>query len=176
MFYSFDDLLKLMIDFNFSNVDKKNLDCDKLCVVGRNEQVFITDGVNIDVRAVVHDECFVSMDGAFQLMELNMFGDKERLERVIVECTYRVIKVENHPWQERYIKMLRSRIKASFDIYFKVLEQYMLSNQPQINKIINEVTLLVEAGEKYKNSCDYRELIVAHNSFEKACVLMMKQM
>ena len=174
VFFNFDQLLDLMIRFNFSKADKKSLGYDKLCIVGCNEQVFVTDGVNMDVRAVLHDECYVSFDGVFELMELNMFGDKDSLERALVECTARVVKNQDHAWRANYVQRLRNRVQASFDIYFKVLEQYMMLNQPRVDCIGKEIAALVRIGELFKNSTDYQQLITAHQSFDKASVMMMQ--
>jgi|WetSurMetagenome_2_1015567.scaffolds.fasta_scaffold75694_3 hypothetical protein len=174
VFFNFDQLLELMIRFNFGKVDKKSLRYDRLCIVGCNEQVFVTDGVNMDVRAVLHDECYVSFDGAFELMDLNMFGDKEGVERALVECAARVVKSEDHAWRVNYVQRLRGRVQASFNIYFKVLEQYMLLNQPCVDRIGKEISALVRAGEQLKNSADYQQLITAHQSFDKASILMMQ--
>lgn len=174
VFYNFDQLLELMIRFNFGKVDKKILRCDKLCIVGCNEQVFVTDGVNMDVRAVLYDECYVSFDGVFELMEMNMFGNKESLERVLVECTARVVKSAEHAWRANYTRRLQSRVQASFNIYFKVLEQYMLLNQPCVDRIGKEVAALVRAGDQLKNSADHQQLITAQQSFDKASILMMQ--
>ncbi|AAS82732.1 ORF6 [Agrotis segetum granulovirus] len=174
VFYGFDGLLQLMINYNFTRIHKGNLECDKLCIVGENEQVFVTDGVNMDVRRVVHDECFISFEAVFEIIDTNMLGDKYTVEKIIVECTKRVVKSD--VWYKKYLVILKKRVNASFDVYFKVLEQYMLLNQPNAERIGKKVSNLIKMAEALKHSDQAQELITAYQSFETASAILLKQL
>nr|UYX49637.1 ORF4 [Darna trima granulovirus] len=175
VYYNFDELLILMLKCNFERADKKMLICDRLKIVGNNEQVFCTNGNNIDIRLVTHDECFVTFDGVIELIESNTFGDKEKLESYIVACTSRVVLNPTHSWINNYTERIRARINGSFDFYFKVLEQYMLANQPQVDKIGSMVNRLIVTAEHYKRCDDYNMLLQACQAFDTASALMLKQ-
>lgn len=176
VYYSFDDILRCMITLNFDQVDKKILACDRLCIVNGSEQVFCTDGSSIDVRLVMYDECFVTSEGLYDLMDVNVFGDKEKLEEYVVRCTMRVVKNENHDWYKKYIKKLKDRIGASFDLYFRTLERYMLHDHPNADKIAHTVNCLITTAEYDKLSNNHVNLRNAYNCFDKASALMIQQM
>lgn len=165
-----------MIQLNFERADKKMLDCDKLKIVTANEQVFCTDGANIDVRLVAYDECYVNFQGVMELMDSNTFGEKETLETILVKCTTRVVKNADHAWSKFYTQILKTRVNASFEFYFKVLEQYMLANQPHVNKIGPIVNKLVITAEQYKQCNNFYALYAAYHAFDKASALMVQHM
>ncbi|AAM70202.1 hypothetical protein [Phthorimaea operculella granulovirus] len=176
VYYNFDECLRLMVMRNFDRVDKKILPCDRLKIIGANDQVYCTDGTNIDVRAVFYDECYITFDGVVELMESNVFGDKESVEEILVACTMRVIKSKTHPWCKRYLQLLQIRVGASFDFYFKVLEQYMLANQPNAESIGPIINKLINVAEQCKQCIDYNMLKEAYRSFDKASALMIQNL
>ncbi|QOD39967.1 Maph4 [Matsumuraeses phaseoli granulovirus] len=174
VYYNFDDLVKLMVDLNFEQADKKMLAPDRLKIVGANEQVFYTDGTNIDVKLVLHDECYISFEGVLDMIDKNVLAQKDVLESIVVSCTSRVVKNPYHKWLISYVQVLRARVNSSFDFYFKVLEQYMLANQPHVDKIGCNINQLITLGEKLKICDDVTSLMSAYRSFDEASALMLK--
>nr|AGS18770.1 ORF4 [Pieris rapae granulovirus] len=174
VYYNFDEILQLMINYNFERADKKMLNCNRLKIICANEQVYFTNGTNIDIRLVKHDECYVSFEGILELMDSNMFGEKDTFETLLVNCTFRVVLQPNHPWLNNYIIKLQSRLNGSFEFYFKVLEQYMLANQPYVSKIGPIINKLIATAEKYKQCNHYCSLIEACHNFDKASALMLQ--
>ncbi|AKN80768.1 hypothetical protein [Diatraea saccharalis granulovirus] len=172
--YSFNDILQLMVCLNFERVDKKLLSCNRLVVVGTNTQVFYTDGVFIDIKLITHDECFVNFEGVLELIDQNDIGEKEEFETLLVNCTSRVIKIPNHSWTLKYITRLKDRINGSFDLYFKIVEQYVLANKPHIDKIGATVDRLVSEAEHNKQTNDVNLLRKAYHGFDQATVLMIQ--
>nr|AIU37214.1 ORF4 [Cydia pomonella granulovirus] len=174
VYYHFDDILREMIRCGFERVDKKVLACDRLKIRCANEQVYCTNGVDMDLRLLKGDECYVSFEGVMELMDSNSFGDKNSLEIMIVNCTLRVVLQPNHAWLTYYKERLRMRINTSFDFYFKVLEQYMLANQPNVERIGPTISKLIRLAEHYKHLDDHISLIEACHAFDRASAILIQ--
>ncbi|AAQ21602.1 unknown [Cryptophlebia leucotreta granulovirus] len=176
VYYNFDDILYKMIECGFEQVDKKILTCDRLKVKCCNDQVFYTNGVDIDLRLLKCDECYVSFEGILDLLESNIFGEKDKFEMMLVNCTLRVVLNHNHNWLELYKSKLRTRISASFNFYFKVLEQYMLANQPNVEVIGDVVKKFVCLAEHHKHFDDIVSLSEAYHAYDKASAIILQNM
>ncbi|ABQ51948.1 hypothetical protein SlGVgp005 [Spodoptera litura granulovirus] len=176
VYYNFDELLALMLKFNFERVDKKFLRPDSVRIKGANEQVYVTDGLDIDVRVLLSDECYVNFDSVFEIIDHNLImHDKYNFEQTFIRLTGRVVQCP-HPWQKKYFDLLQSRVTASFSVYFKVLEQYMLQQQPAADKIGDNVRRLVRIGQDLMSSNSPNDLVTAYSSFDKATALLLNQL
>src|SRR6478736_1991796 len=87
VYYSFDDLVQLMIELNFEIVNKKSVQVSHVHVKRRNEQVFVTDGTYIQTKLLTHDECYVDLDGLLHMLNASVFGDNIAMERLITKFT-----------------------------------------------------------------------------------------
>ncbi|UXX41813.1 hypothetical protein [Psilogramma increta granulovirus] len=176
VFYNFDDVLRLMLQFNMDQVDKKTLNVECLKIVMANEQCYMTDGSNTTIRLITYDECYVSFEGVLQLIDNNHGGYKYDIEHVLIVCTSKVVLNPNHKWVSVYFARLKTHINNSFDFYFKILKQYMLANQPNSNEIVNIVNKLVSKAEKYKISNNFALLMETCVCYDKASALMLEQL
>ncbi|AIS92006.1 hypothetical protein [Erinnyis ello granulovirus] len=176
VFYNFNELLQLMLQFDLEKADKKTLDVECLKIVPANEQCYVTDGSNISIRLITHDECYVSFEGVLKLIDSNTFGCKLDLEYVLVVYTSKVVLNPNHKWVSLYLQRLRSRVMVSFEFYFKILELYMVANQPRVKDIGNEINKLVSRAENCKLANDFASLIECCTSFDKASALMLQHL
>lgn len=163
-----------MLQFNVERADKKTLGVECLKIVNTNEQCYVTDGLNITIRIITHDECYVSFEGVMQLLD-NNYGYKKELEQIIVVCTSRVVLNPNHKWVSVYLARLKARVAVSFEFYFKILQQYMLANRPNIREIEGCVKKLVGRAEECKLSNNFALLIECCDCFDRASALMLHQ-
>ncbi|AGQ20263.1 hypothetical protein CaLGV004 [Clostera anastomosis granulovirus A] len=176
VYYNFDDVLRSMMCHNFEQADKKALSYDRIKVVCANEQVFVTNGSDIDVRLVLHDECYVNLEGVYELMDTNTFGDAVTFESMLVTCTTRVVRDSNHPWVHKCRSRQDRRVCASFRFYFNVLEQYMMAGQPHVQKIGPTINSLIAFAEERRRDKDYNSQLKSCDAFDKASALMLQNM
>ncbi|AAM60757.1 unknown [Choristoneura occidentalis granulovirus] len=175
VYYNFDEVVQLVLKYNLEKADKKMLSVECLKIISANEQVYCTDGISINNRLINYDECYISFEGVMELIEGNQFGDKENLENLLVECTLRVVLNPNHEWLKKYIIRLQARVGASFDLYFKILEQYILANKPCVEKIGPTLNELLTKAKLYRHSPnDCVVLNQSYRSFDLASNLMLQ--
>lgn len=173
VYYAFDPVAELMSDLDFERADKRTVPCERWRVVDKNARVFVTDGLDIRARQLSHDECYITLDGALDMIDANHFGDKREMESVLVRCAERLFDFRNHPSYGRYVNRLRQRVRASFAVYFRVLEQYMLMRRPCADSIGGPVKELVATAQRLQTCDDHRSLITAQHSFDEASALLI---
>ncbi|AER41433.1 hypothetical protein [Epinotia aporema granulovirus] len=175
VYFCFADVVQLLSQSGFDYVKKNNI--GQHCrIVAKNEQVFITDSVDIDIKVALYDEPYIALQAIFDIMDhsMNLLGNKRFVESVLVNCALRVVKIDNHAWYVRYLALILKRIDAAFNAYFVVLRHYMLNNQPHVNTIGEQLNELRNAAEQKKciknnHTC----LLEAHSAYEKATSLML---
>ncbi|AJK91668.1 ORF007 [Spodoptera frugiperda granulovirus] len=173
VWYNFDELMQLMVQFDFECVDKKSVDSARVCVKSRNEQVFVTDGAQMAVRVLEHDECYIDIDGILHIVAHSVFGDKTAMEKLLARCTTCVLKCE-HPWQKKFTCYLQQRARDSFDVYMKVCRQYFMSGRPRSEEIGPTVDRLVkEASRLLHQSTNYDDIITSYVLYDKAVRLIL---
>ncbi|ABY47697.1 hypothetical protein HaGV_gp006 [Helicoverpa armigera granulovirus] len=172
VYYSFDDLVQLMIELNFEIVSKKSVQVSHVHVKRRNEQVFVTDGTYIQTKLLTHDECYVDLDGLLHMLNASVFGDNIAMERLITKFTLCVVKCE-HPWQKKITCYLQQRVQDSFDVYMKVCRQYFVCGRPQASRIGHTVDKLINEASQLHHSNNYEDYITAYVLYDKAIRLIL---
>lgn len=175
VYFCFIDVVQLLSHSGFEYVKKNNI--GRHCrIIGKNEQVFITNGVDIDIKVALCDEPYIALEGIFEIMghSMNLLGNKSFVESALVKCAMRVIKIDNHTWYVKYLSHIEKRVDAAFNAYFVVLRQYMLHNQPCVDTIGEQLTELRNVAEQKKRvKNNHACLLEAHNAYEKATSLML---
>ncbi|AMF83757.1 hypothetical protein AYR72_gp004 [Cnaphalocrocis medinalis granulovirus] len=198
VYYNFDDLLQIMLQFDFQQIDKKillqqhdyykhNDNDDDVEEIKQKEHIYLIvlqpnklvyckkKDTSVTIRNLTYHECYLSLQGVIKIVERNMFVKSVSLFHVAL-FTYTHSVMPKHPWFMFYTNYLRTIVNSSFKLYFKILEQYILNGRPNVNRIGCLIDNKISLANQLKPNDDCVSLLSASEIYDSVSALMLRAM